>query len=597
MGIGRTGLGGDVDNKLLILGIALVGILLAGLFVMREGGDEAVQGPDLRDAQIVDVGRFVLETSGTRILEEEYTVFFHPADGYMLLSQSALTIGDQTVTLAQQAQYDRDYLPYQYHLAADTPSGTQIVSAQLGVGGLTMEVRVGLARQAADIADTSNLVLLDNNVIGHYALLLAAIKANAVGAEFTAAIPQALLSLPGTVEGPERVGFRSGGQSYEGARYQVRLGDTSITMVEFDGRLAGIFNETQATAGYDVERFPAGLTLDAVEEEAVLPSSLEEREISFESDGLAFTGTLAVPLNEDSRLRPAALLIHGSGPVDRNGNAAGMQMDAYRQIAHSLAEVGIASFRFDKRGVGASEGVAALASRTDLVNDLKAALEALRQQPEIDPDRVVLIGHSEGAYLAPILAVDDPTIAGVVLLSGAARPLDEVTRWQIESILVAQGAADEQIGAALAQQDEYFAFVEESAGEWSDYSVEGLREELPWLTDAAAEQLLATPLSLSWLREHYVDDTAATLYLVTPPILAINGEKDLQVPAAEADEILRIAELGGNEDVTVMRLPDLNHLLRHHPEEPNLIFRHLDEPVDSRVLEAVNEWVVERVGY
>ncbi|MFC2077603.1 alpha/beta hydrolase family protein, partial [Candidatus Bipolaricaulota bacterium] len=241
-----------------------------------------------------------------------------------------------------------------------------------------------------------------------------------------------------------------------------------------------------------------------------------------------------------------------------------------------------------------STGDAAIASRSDLLEDIRAALSALRAQERIDPGRVMLVGHSEGAYLGPVVAAEDEEVAG--LLAGAARPLDEITRWQIETILRQQGASDERIAAALEQEDEYIGFVERSAGEWSDYSLEDLQAEISWLTEEAAAQLLATPLGLSWLREHYLDDPEVTLRRVTGPVFVLNGEKDMQVPAAEGERIRALLEDAGNEDVTVHVLPDLNHLLRYHPEEPSLIFRHIAEPLDLRVIELLQEWAVARFG-
>lgn len=578
-------------NTKLLLGLAIVlGLLALALGGPLFHGVDEIPGEDR--GELIGGGHFVLERGGVRLLDESYTLFFHPVDGYMLLSQSALTAGDQTILLSQQTQYDRDFLPIFYHLAADTPSGTQIVSAQMELTGLTMEVRVGSSRQTAEVPAAEDLALLDNNLIGQYAVVLMAVRAEALDREFTAAIPQALLSLPTRVDGPNRVTFRSGGETFEGKRFDLYLGDTTIVLIEHDGRLAGLVNRTQNTLGYDVSLFPDGIEIEL--EEDVVVEGIDEREIAFASDGLTLYGTLALPAESEGPF-PAALFLHGSGPVDRDGNAAGLEMDAYRQLAHALAREGIASFRFDKRGVGESEGDASLASRSDLLDDARAAFEGLRSQPEIDPTRCILIGHSEGAYLAPILAVEDESVAGIVLLAGAARPLDEITRWQVETLLRQQGLDGDALEAALAQQDQYTAFVETSEGGWNDYTVERLQEAMPWLTEEAAVQLKSTPLSLGWLREHYLDEPAETLRAVDVPVLIVNGEKDAQVPSSEASLIEDALREGGNEDVTVVVLPDLNHLLRHHPEEPNLVYRHLGDPVDPRVVDALLDWAAERL--
>jgi len=577
-------------NAKLLLGLAI----MLGLLALGIGGslfDHHHEIAETDRGELIGGGTFVLERDGAVLLEETYTLFFHPVDGYMLLSQSALTAGDQTISLSQQTQYDRDFLPIYYQMAAETPSGNQIVSAQLGVSGLEMEVRAGLARQSATVSDTKDLALLDNNLIGPFAVLLMAIRSEALDREFTAAIPQALVSLPSSIEGPNSVTFDSSGETFEGKRFDLHLGDTTIVLIEYGGHLAGLVNRTQNTRGYDSSLFPEGIEID-LERDVVL-EGVDEREVAFASDGLTLYGTLALP-EEGEGPFPAALFLHGSGPVDRDGNAEGLEMGAYRQLAHALARAGIASLRFDKRGVGESEGDVTLASRADLLADARAAVDAVQARDEIDPTCILLIGHSEGSYLAPALAVEDADVAGLILLSGAARPLDAITRWQVESLLRAQGVEGDALDAALAQQDAYIAFVESSDGEWSDYTVAALQTAMPWLTEEQADQLKATPLALSWLREYYLDEPAETLRQVDVPVLVISGEKDSQVPSSEAALIEAALLEGGNEDVSVYVLPDLNHLLRYHPEEPNLTYRHVSEPVDARVSELIIAWIQER---
>lgn len=580
-------------NTRLLLGLAVV----IGLLALAFGGPLIESEPDI-ERELVDAGHFILERGGAVLLDESYTLFFHPVDGYTLLSQSVLTVDDQSIELSQQTQYDRNFLPVFYQLAADTPAGGQIVSAQMGVAGLTMEVRVGSLPQVAEVPAVEDLALLDNNLIGQYAVVLMAIRSEALDREFTAAIPQALLSLPSRIEGPNRMTFRSGDETFEGKRFDLNLGDTTIVLIEHDGHLAGLVNRTQNTLGYDVSLFPEGIEID--EQLAEAASGAIERELAFASGELALYGTLALPEAGDGPYA-AALLIHGSGPVDRDGNAIDpatgqtvMALDIYRQLARALARAGIASLRFDKRGVGESDGDVTTASRAELLDDVDAAIEALRSQPEIDAERILLIGHSEGGYLAPAVTVADGEVAGLALLAGAARPLGDVTRWQVETLLRQQGAEGDTLEAALTQQDQYTAFVKSSEGEWTDYTAAELRDELAWLTDETAAQLKSTPLSLSWLREHYRDDPAAVLRDVDVPVLIINGEKDLQVPAAEAALLQEILEEAGNDDVTAYVLSDLNHLLRYHPEEPNLTYRHLSDPVDPRVIDALLEWVAAR---
>jgi len=587
-------------EKKLLIGLAIVlGLLIVGLTSDIIKTPEPIEpGEEVRGV-LINGGHFVLEAAGTRLLEESYTLFYHPVDGYMLLSQGELTAGGETIGLAQQTQYDKAFLPFFYQLGAETSVGKQIISAQMGLEGLHMEVRVGLARQEADVVPSGSLILLDNNVIGHYAMLLMAIQDDALEDEMTVAVPQALLSLPAAVGEPQPVVFVSGDVEHNGTEYEVRLGDLVILLIEYEERLVGLVNRSQGTIGYDIDRFPEGIQI--VEDETVDEVVTSERPVTFASGGLMLSGTLRLP-DMGEPPYPAVLFIHGSGPVDRDGTAfdpatgaAVMEMDAYRQLSVALAEAGIASLRYDKRGVAESEGDLSAATRADLIGDAVHALAALREQPEIDPAACVLIGHSEGSYLAPAIAAEDGTVAGIVLLAGAARALDGVTRWQVETMLRQAGAPEEQIVAALAQQDEYTEFVKTSTGEWADYTVSEVQEALPWATEEFAEGLLATTLSLSWFREHYNADPAADLRRVTCPVLAVNGSKDSQTPWEEGERIRAILEEAGNTDAMTLVIEDLNHLLRYHPEEPNLIYRHLDEPVDPRLLDAVTSWIGERL--
>lgn len=583
----------------LILAIVLGFVALLALGPGDVQPDVVTEDP----SQLVDSGRLVLEKDGVRLLDETYTLLFHPVDGYLLVSQSELVLGDQTAQLAQQTQYDRDFLPINYQLAAETSAGAQIVTAQLGITGLAMEVRAGLMVHDAKVVDVSNLALLDNNLIAHYAVMLMAIRTEMLDREFTAAVPQALLSLPGSIEGPNSVEFFSGDTAFEGKRFDLLIGDTRMIMLEYQGRLVGLINRTQGTVAYDPTLLPEGLQLPGEETtEVPVPMIGTETAVDFQSEDLTLSGTLLLP-GDGATSVPTAVFLHGSGPVDRDGNAVDlgsntvvMEMDMYRQLAVGLAEVGVGSLRYDKRGVGLSQGENALASRTDLLEDASAAIEAARAQSGVDAERIILIGHSEGAYLAPSLAAADSQIAGVVLLSGAARSLADITRWQVENMLRIQGLEGDVLAAALAQQDSYIDFVKTSEGEWSDYSVEELTAALPWLTADAAAQLMVTPLSLTWLREHYLDNPTQALAALDVPVLIISGEKDMQVPAAEAASIEQVLVEAGNEDVTAIVVADLNHLLRYHPEEPNLTFRHLDDPVDSRVIETIQNWITERFG-
>lgn len=149
-------------------------------------------------------------------------------------------------------------------------------------------------------------------------------------------------------------------------------------------------------------------------------------------DGARLVGTLVRPAAGDSV--PGALLLNGSGPLDRDSNMPGQALNIANAFASALASHGVASVRYDKRGVGESSGDYLTTGFEQEMDDLRSALDALRVTQRIDPSRVTVIGHSVGATIAIRLASRHDWLAGVVLLSGAARSGEEVMRWQSERI-------------------------------------------------------------------------------------------------------------------------------------------------------------------
>ncbi|MCK5827386.1 hypothetical protein KAH43_02580, partial [Candidatus Bipolaricaulota bacterium] len=325
-----------MNTKLmLLLGAALGLVLLATLVLSPERAEPECM------VQLVDSGHFVLELNGIPILEEAYTLEFDSAAGYLLNSQGAIVANGQTVTLGQQTRYDPDFRPITYAMAIDMPDETVFASAQMGSEDFEM-TRRRLSVESAKVTDIENLALLDNNLIGQFAVLLLAIRDESLDRNFTAAIPQALLSLPARVDGPNSVTFYSGDEEFQGKQFDLHLGDTEISLIEYQGHLVGVANRNQGTIGYDINICPSGMTFD-VETEVEAIEGAVEREVAFVSGDLSLAGTLRLP-DTNASSYPAVLFIHGSGPVDRDGNAVNsetgavvMEIDVYRQLAAALS--------------------------------------------------------------------------------------------------------------------------------------------------------------------------------------------------------------------------------------------------------------------
>src|SRR5688572_10197161 len=139
-----------------------------------------------------------------------------------------------------------------------------------------------------------------------------------------------------------------------------------------------------------------------------------EKEITIESSGLDLSGTVCLP-EQEGRF-PLVLMIHGTGPLDRDENMPGQQLNVFNAIAHCLVEEGIASLRYDKRGCGKSSGDYYRAGHFDLINDAIHWFDFLKESDFCDPDRIFLLGHSEGSIIAPQVSLKRSTVAGLILL-------------------------------------------------------------------------------------------------------------------------------------------------------------------------------------
>jgi uncharacterized protein len=282
-------------------------------------------------------------------------------------------------------------------------------------------------------------------------------------------------------------------------------------------------------------------------------------------------GTLTLP--DAPAPVPVVLLAAGSGPLDRDSNHRRVRFDVTRALAHALADGGLASLRYDKRGVGASPGDWRAAGLYDNVDDLARAREALAARPEVDAGRVLLAGHSEGALLAAALAARGAPVAGVVLLAMSATPGAELLRWQARGIAPTLPAPVRGLLRLLRTDLEARTAANH-------------RKVLGTTTDVA--RVDGVRVNSRWTREFLLHDPRADLARLTVPVLALTGDKDLQVPAD--DLAVLAATVPG--PVEVQRVPDLTHTLRRQPRVASM--RHYREelrrPVDPEVLATVVAW-------
>ena len=266
------------------------------------------------------------------------------------------------------------------------------------------------------------------------------------------------------------------------------------------------------------------------------PAKAREREVTVGSGEWALPATLALPASGSGPF-PALVLVHGSGPQDRDETVGGTKV--FRDLAGGLAARGVAVLRYEKRTKvhGARMKGLEVTPKEEVVDDALAALALLRTEAGVDARRVALLGHSLGGMLAPRIAALDPRAAGIVVLAGNTRPPEELVADQMDHLVAVGAATAEQAAATKAD-------------------VARLRAIAPGSPEAKTATLLGAPASY-WLAFRGYDP-AATAKRLAVPVLVLQGGRDYQVTSKDLEGWR--AALGGDPRATIRLFPALNHL-------------------------------------
>ena len=339
------------------------------------------------------------------------------------------------------------------------------------------------------------------------------------------------------------------------------------------------------------------------EQDPIKPYPYDEEEVVYENKeaGIQLAGTLTTPKTEGPF--PAVLLITGSGKQDRNEEVFGHR--PFLVLSDYLTRQGIAVLRVDDRGVGGSTGNFSNVTTEDFAEDAVAGVEYLKSREDIDPERIGLVGHSEGGLIAPIAAVRSPDVAFIVLMAGPGVTGEEIVLAQSRLVAEADGVPEETITKNEALLKDIFTVIKEEkndtiAGEeihgLITDMVENLSEEEKQYS-SYTEESLDTEIKLlvsPWTRYFLTYDPKTTLMEVECPVLAINGEKDLQVPPEENLRAIEEAlEAGGNEDYTVKELPELNHLFQTAKTGSPSEYATIEETMSPAAMELIGDWILE----
>jgi dipeptidyl aminopeptidase/acylaminoacyl peptidase len=336
------------------------------------------------------------------------------------------------------------------------------------------------------------------------------------------------------------------------------------------------------------------------------PYPYDEEEVSYrnEKDNIKISGTLTVP--RGGGRYPAALLITGSGSQDRNETIAGHR--PFLVLADHLTRNGIAVLRVDDRGIGGTDIGSLSATSENYAEDVLAGVGFLKQRKEIDPKMIGLIGHSEGGMIAPMAAARSNDVSFIVLLAGPGQRGEDIIYTQIELIHKAQGTHIDTIRHTVALSKKINSIVktetdakrveqrinEEIAA--YDRTLGDLQKKL-FEPAVGAVKAFMPMYKTPWYRYFITFDPLPVLKNVRVPVLALNGELDLQVAAKENLDLIGAGlKAGGNEDVTVRAFPKLNHLFQTSQTGSLAEYGQIEETISPDVLKTVSDWILRRTA-
>ena len=390
-------------------------------------------------------------------------------------------------------------------------------------------------------------------------------------------ISQTENSLSSTMDSPDQgaKGIPTTTTSFENSILKITIASAKI---EYEGTL-GQDNIIVGTFKQGGQSFPMNLSKEKIEKEKLVrpqepikPFPYYSEDITFENKkaGINLAGTLTLPTKDG--VFPVVILISGSGPQNRDEELLGHK--PFLVLSDFLTKNGIAVLRYDDRGTALSKGDFKTATSADFATDAESAIAYLKTRKEINKNKIGLIGHSEGGLIAPMVASKSKDVAFILLLAGTGIQGDSLLLLQKKLIEEASGINKEDIQKGQSLNRKVFDIVNKST------SLEQLNSDLTIyfkqilkdnpntqkpaeMSDDDFVKLQVKQIASPWMQYFIKYNPAPALEKVKCPVLAINGEKDLQVPPKENLEAIKKAlTKGGNKRVTTKELPNLNHLFQ-----------------------------------
>lgn len=332
-------------------------------------------------------------------------------------------------------------------------------------------------------------------------------------------------------------------------------------------------------------------------QEPVKPYPYIEEEVTFynKKEGISLSGTLTLP---DTKSKyPVVILISGSGPQDRDETF--YQHKPFLVLADFLTRQGIGVLRYDDRGAGKSTGDHSLATTKDLATDVLSAVEYLKSRKQIS--KIGLIGHSEGAIIAPMLANLTKNISFIVMLGGSGISGSEVSLYlakknrgfPVKDEQAYEIAIKKAISIASSKKD-LTEIKKELRVHYNETIVPMLKPIVN--SDKKIEEIVTNLIDMRispWSRFFYTYNPAKELEKISCPILVLNGSKDTQVePKINQDGIRNALIKGKNKNFTINELPNLNHLFQECKTGEMNEYSAIEQTIAPFVLKRISDWIL-----
>lgn len=392
----------------------------------------------------------------------------------------------------------------------------------------------------------------------------------------------------------------------------ITFENTNLTLeitnarIVYSGRLEE--NSVIGTFSQSGQEFPMNLQREPFKKEVVnrpqepqKPYPYDSEEVSFQNTNanISLAGTLTIPKEEG--VFPAVILISGSGAQNRDEEL--FNHKPFLVLSDYLTKNGFAVLRYDDRGTAQSTGDFASATTEDLASDVESAIVYLKTRKEIDIKKIGLLGHSEGGIIAPMVAAKSKEIGFIILLAGTGIRGDKLLLMQQELLAKASGQSEEVIQETKKVNTKVFDIVVKSNNsntlrtELTTFLNENLKnnpnQEIPQgMTAEQYVELQVNQISNPWLEFFIKYDPSDALTKVTCPVLAINGGKDLQVPAKEnLNAIENALKKGKNKNVTIKEFPNLNHLFQECSTGLPNEYSTIEQTISPKVLQEIAQWI------